>query len=140
MLRVNFNKDWSIAPAGGLAALIGGAQQERKPITLPYDVMLDEKRSADSLNGPQNAFYPYVSKTLEKEFDVPAEWADRTVIFEFEGAYMNASVFINGDYAGGCPNGYTNFYVEANRFLQYGAKNKIAVTIHTAQDSAVYTL
>ena len=140
MIRESFNKNWYIAPPSGLAALMGGgAGMEKKEITLPYDIMLDEKRSADSPNGSSVAFYPYVAKTLEKTFFVPAEWADKTVIFEFEGAYMNAAVYINSDYAGGCPNGYSNFYVEANRFLKYGEENKISVSVHTAQDARWYS-
>lgn len=139
MLRVNFNRDWQVSSAQGLAAMMAGGSGEVKKVTLPYDLMLDEPRSDQSPNGGAVAFYPYVAKTLEKEFEVPAEWMDRLVIFEFEGAYMNAAVYINGDYAGGFPHGYTNFYVEANRFLRYGQKNRISVSVHTAQDSRWYS-
>lgn len=139
MLRESFNRGWITGPAPGMGAMMGGAPADRKEITLPYDLMLDEERSADSPNGGANAFYPAVARTVEKEFDVPAEWEDRLVIFEFEGVYMNASVFINGDYAGGFPHGYTNFYVEANRFLRYGEKNRISVSFHTSQDSRWYS-
>ena len=139
MRRENFNRDWYIAPPSGLAALMGAVSMEKKNITLPYDIMLDESRSADSPNGAGCAFYPSVAKTIEKHFQVPAEWEDKLVVFEFEGAYMNSSVYINGNYAGGCPNGYTNFYVEANRFLNYGADNKIAVAVRTAQDARWYS-
>ncbi len=139
MIRESFNTGWFIAPPSGLAALIGGGSQERKAITLPYDVMLDEPRSADSPNGAAVAFYPAVAKTVEKSFPVPAEWKDKTVVFEFEGVYMNASVYINGDYAGGFPNGYSNFYVEADNFLKYGEENKISVSFHTAQDARWYS-
>ena len=35
---------------------------------------------------------------------------DKSIYFEFEGVQMNAMVYINGDFAGKCLNGYTNFY------------------------------
>ncbi len=140
MIRQSFNQDWFIAPLSGLAALLGpGSGQEKKKVTLPYDVMLDEARTPDSPNGAAVAFYPFVSKSMEKTFFVPAEWEARTVVFEFEGIYMNSSVYINGDYAGGFPNGYSNFYVQADRYLKYGQENKISVTFHTSQDARWYS-
>ena len=140
MIRTSFNKNWKTAAPTGLAALIGGVgAAETKDLTLPFDSMLDKNRSADSPSGGGNAYYPYVAEAIEKEFDVPAEWADKLVVLEFEGVYMNASVHINGDYAGGFPHGYSNFYVEANRFLRYGAKNKISVNFHTASDARWYS-
>ena len=139
MLRKDFNKDWYIAPPTGLAALMGAVVAEKKSITLPFDLMLDEQRSADSVNGPMNAYYPLVSRSLEKEFDVPAEWADKHVVFEFEGVYTHSMVYINGNYAGGCPHGYTNYLVEADRFLRYGEKNKLTVYFRTAVDSRWYS-
>lgn len=139
MLRTSFNSGWTVAPATGLAALMGGAQAEKKEITLPYDLMLDEPRTADSPNGAANGFYPSVARTLEKTFFARAEWADKHVCFEFEGAYTLASVYINGDYAGGCPHGYTNFYIEADRFLRYGQDNTISVSVRTGQDSRWYS-
>ncbi len=139
MLRTAFNSGWRTAAPTGLAALLGAAAPEIKGLTLPCDLMLDRDRSPESPNGGANAFYPSVAETVEKEFEVPAEWEDRLVLFEFEGVYMNASVQINGDYAGGFPHGYTGFYVEANRFLRYGEKNKISVSFRTAQDSRWYS-
>jgi beta-galactosidase len=44
-----------------------------------------------------------------KTFDVPDEYRDKTVTFEFEGVYRDATVSINGDFAAQRPNGYTNF-------------------------------
>ena len=61
----------------------------------------------------------------EKEFSVPQEYEDFRVVFEFEGVYRNAEVYLNGKRAGFRPYGYTNFYVEANEFLHFGMKNQI---------------
>ena len=139
MRRTSFNRGWRVSPPVGLAALMGGAPVESGEVTLPLDLMLEKDRRADSPNGGANGFYPSVAASLEKEFDVPADWENKWVVFEFEGVYMHASVFINGDYAGGFPHGYTQFTVEANPFLRYGGKNRISVSFHTGADSRWYS-
>src|SRR5690625_6599578 len=58
---------------------------------------------------------------------------------EFEGVYMNAMVYINNDFAGQHPYGYSNFYIKADRFLKYGEENEIKVVARTADDSRWYT-
>lgn len=55
-----------------------------------------------------------------------------TNVFEFEGVYRNAEVYLNGKRAGFRPYGYTNFYVEANEFLHFGMKNQIQVIARNA--------
>ena len=53
----------------------------------------------------------------------------RGLPFELEGVYMNAMVYINGDFAGQCPYGYSNFYIKADKFLKYGQENEIKVVV-----------
>ena len=139
MLRKSFNLNWEVVPSTNLMASLRGGAVSRKKITLPYDNMLDECRTPDAPSGASTGFYPDKVVTLEKKFDAPVEWEDKLVIFEFEGVYSNAMVYINGDYAGGCPHGYTNFYVEASRFLRYGKQNTLRVIAKNSQDSRWYS-
>lgn len=139
MIRTRFNTNWKVNSAGSMMSAMMGEGTEDKTVTLPYDCMLDAERTPDSSSGALSGFYPAVASSYTREFEAPKEWEDKLVIFEFEGAYMNAMVYINGDYVGGCPHGYSNFYVEANRFLRYGQENKISVNIHTAEDSRWYS-
>ena len=62
-----------------------------------------------------------------KKFHVPAEYRDKKVIFEFEGVYQRAEVYINGRKAAYRPYGYTNFFVDVDGFLKYGGENTIRV-------------
>lgn len=52
---------------------------------------------------------------------------------------MNAMVYINGDFAGQHPYGYSNFYIRADRFLKYGEDNEIKVVTKSSDDSRWYT-
>lgn len=138
MIRERFNKNWEV---GTVNAMIPQPvpPKDLKKITLPYDCMQDEVRRKDAPSSSFSGYYPAVAKSYTKYFEVPAEWEDKYVVFDFEGVYMNASVFINDDYAGGMTHGYTEFYVEANKFLRYGRKNKITVSFTTAEDSRWYS-
>ena len=136
MLRESFNTGWQTGAAtNGLSGLFGGTGPAPKNVMLPYDSLQDVERTASAPGGAQAGFYPPVNLALSKKFDVPAEWADKLVMFEFEGVYTNSMVYINGDYAGGCLHGYSNFYVEANRFLRFGEPNELRVTVATANDT-----
>lgn len=140
MIRNSFNTGWMTGAATNtMSGLFSPGSMAPKQVTLPYDSLQDVQRDPKAPGGAQAGFYPPVNLALSKKFDVPAEWEDKVVIFEFEAVYTNSMVFINGDYAGGCLHGYSNFYVEANRFLKYGQTNEIRVTVATSNDTRWYS-
>ncbi|RCW43498.1 glycoside hydrolase family 2 TIM barrel-domain containing protein [Paenibacillus prosopidis] len=133
MLRKSFNDGWLFSKgAGGLSLSRAVPEVE---INLPHDAMILEERNPDCKNQNNTGFYPGGNYTYKKKFYVPHEYAEKNVIFEFEGVYMNAMVYINGDFAGKCPYGYSNFYVKANRFLKMGADNEIKVLVKNGAES-----
>lgn len=139
MLRKKFNVQWHFMK-GSDNPLVDGVMnvsQAEKEVLLPHDAMAYEERNSTVISGSQSGFYPGGSYSYRKEFAVPKEWAERTTVFEFEGVYTNAKVFINGSYAGGCTNGYRNFYIPADMFLKYGETNELKVTVNnTAQPNS----
>jgi len=96
--------------------------------------MIYEAKTKATRNAHQTGFYPGNVYSYSKKFMVPREWEDKTVTIEFEGVYMNARVYINEDYAGGHPHGYTNFYVCADDFLKYGEENEIKVIANNSAE------
>ena len=124
MRKIAFNDGWTCRHAGDSG--------KGKPVTIPHDAMLDEKRTQESLGGINVGWFEGFDYVYEKEFSVPQEYEDFRVVFEFEGVYRNAEVYLNGKRAGFRPYGYTNFYVEANEFLHFGMKNQIQVIAHNA--------
>ncbi len=139
MKAVSFNSGWRFAPGngGGIFAM-GAAAPEPKPVTLPHDATIHERRDPNAPSGAAGAFYPYGFYHYLKRFDVPADWADKCVSLEFEGVYRNAMVYLNGDYAGGYPHGYTGFAVELNDLLKYGVENELKVSLFNGEDSRWY--
>ena len=59
----------------------------------------------------------------------PQAWAGRRIAIEFEGAYMNAEVWINGTPLGRHPYGYTPFHLELTPYLKLGSDNILSVRI-----------
>lgn len=117
-------------------SMLRGSDSHAGTIHLPHDAMIHEKRIPDTKNGSQTGFYPGNVYTYIKRLDVPAEWEGKSVTLEFEGVYSNARVYINGDYAGGHPYGYTNFYVSCEDFLRYGETNEIKVIANNQEQSS----
>lgn len=55
-----------------------------KPVTIPHDAMLDEKRTQESLGGINIGWFEGFDYVYEKEFSVPQEYEDFRLVFEFE--------------------------------------------------------
>jgi len=108
-------------------------------VTLPYDIVRDLPRSADSAQGSHNGYFPGGHFEYAKTFDVPDEYRDKVVTIEFEGVYRDAMVFINGEFAGQRPNGYAGFTVAADPYLTYGQPNSITVEARSHRDTRWYT-
>jgi beta-galactosidase len=136
MIRKSFNEKWTVEKDTGRRGFPGMMQPEEPPvyITLPHDAMILETRDRNTANKGNTGYYPGGIYTYTKKFEVPADWAEKVVVFEFEGVYMNAMVYINGDYAGKQPYGYSNFYIDAAKFLKPGGENELKVV---AKNSAM---
>ena len=94
-----------------------------RPVTLPHDAMLHERRDPKAACGSAGAFFPDGEYVYEKTFARPEA---EHVLFQFEGVYKNAKVFINGKEAGGAAYGYIPFFVCADDYLVDG-ENTIRV-------------
>ena len=96
-------------------------------VNLPHDAMIVEPRTAES-RGEGNIGW-FLGRDYEylKTLFVPEAWQDQAVLFEFEAVYQGAEVYINGEKAAYRPYGYTNFYLDASKYLKYGEENEIRV-------------
>ena len=55
-----------------------------------------------------------------KEVDIPVDWKNKNINLEFEGAFIEKEVYINGKYVGKHVGGYTGFNFDITRYLQTG--------------------
>ncbi|MDD3413156.1 MAG: glycoside hydrolase family 2 TIM barrel-domain containing protein [Lachnospiraceae bacterium] len=137
MWTVKWNEDWKVkhGVVDVFSEMAGSEESGWQNVRLPHDVMIHEKRTQNTKNGHHTGFYPGGIYTYEKIFTAPEQWRDQLVIIEFEGVYANSAVYINGNYAGGYPSGYTNFYIKANDFLKFGQVNRIRVVVNNSNES-----
>jgi len=113
MKRISFNKGWKM----------NGSH-----VIIPHDAMIHARRSANAPSGSHQAYFHGGEYVYENTFARPDA---EHVIFQFEGVYRNAKVFINGKEAGGAAYGYIPFFVCADEYLVDG-ENIIRVTCDNA--------
>lgn len=123
MKKIDFNKNWLCRRL---------EDKEGIAVNLPHDAMISEPRSEKSKGEGNIGWFEAGDYEYTKTFFVPEEYCDKKVLFEFEGVYHNAEVYLNGQKAAYRPYGYTNFYVETAGLLQYGKDNEIRVIARNA--------
>lgn len=125
MKSLDFNQNWTYKHLN--------SGEQPIPVTLPHDAMLHEERKESNPGGGNICWFAGGEYLYEKTFFVPEDMAQKHVEFDFEGIYRKAEIYINGEKAGECAYGYTDFTVDADRLLKFGAENRIQVTVHNAQ-------
>ena len=133
MQRQSFNKAWRFHPGDP------GRAHRRKPddttwrlLDLPHDWSIELDRSPDAPSKESNGFFQMGRGWYRKTFAAPAEWQDRKVYIEFEGVYMNAEVWLNDDFLGRHPYGYTSFQYDLTPYLKIGEDNVLTVVVDNA--------
>lgn len=66
-----------------------------------------------------------------KHFLISAADAGRQIFLDFDGAMAYAQIWLNGNYVGTWPYGYTSFRMDLTPYLNFGGKNVIAVRLDT---------
>lgn len=64
-----------------------------------------------------------------KILDIPANWKHKRVFIEFDGAMSHARVFINGNYTGQWPYGYSSFGFDITDQIKPGEVNELVVRL-----------
>ena len=137
MKSTSFNTGWRVLEQRETGFLEKVPEAERA--TLPHDAAIRLRRDPRVKKGPERGFFPCGVWEYMKKFTVPSEYAGRHAVLRFEGAYMRAMVYVNGAFAGQRPNGYSEFYIDCDRFLRCGAENEIKVVVRTADDARWYS-
>lgn len=126
----NFNEGWKFTKGdvtdGQSVSFNDGSWSN---VTLPHDWSI------------YNSFNQYSSASgagyldggigwYRKTFTVPSNYAGKKVSIQFDGAYMNSQVWINGTLLGTRPYGYVSFEYDLTPYLKVGGSNVIAVKLN----------
>ena len=100
-----------------------------RPLDLPHDWSIEGQVKQSNPTSNDGGYFPAGIGWYRKTFSVPADYIGKKVSIYFEGVYMNAEVFVNGNSLGVHPYGYTSFKHDISQFLQFGKENVIAVKV-----------
>ncbi|MEU1515226.1 glycoside hydrolase family 2 TIM barrel-domain containing protein [Streptomyces sp. NPDC005811] len=143
MIGTPFNEGWQARPKVNPFAELSGHTVPFQPVVVPHDAMIGQQRTAPdgeaTMEGGAGAYFPSVVVEYRKTFAVPEEYRGKRIFVEFEGVHRDATVFVNGDYAGQRPFGYSHFFIDVDRFLRFGQDNEIRVEARAHRDSRWYT-
>ena len=130
------NNQESFAKTGDFNfARVGYDDSKWRLLNLPHDWAVELPFVWDDTLAP-HGFKPLGRRYPEtsvgwyrREFDISSSDAGRRIAVEFDGAFRDVMVFVNGCFIGRNDNGYAPFRFDITDFLAVGAKNCIVARV-----------
>ena len=127
LLRESFNSNWHfrLTPARGTA----GSNESEETVNLPHDWAIYGDFSRTAPSGTGGGALPGGFGTYTKQFTVDRSDSDRRIRIDFDGAYMNTEVIVNGHSLGTRPYGYIPFGYDITPYIIYDGPNTVTVNV-----------
>ena len=138
-----FDFDWLFHRGGALSAgnVIFDDSQWRK-LDLPHDWSVEDLPGTnspfnrDAVSQVNGGFTTGGTGWYRKSFTIPVDQKGKIVGIQFDGAYMNAEVWLNGKSLGNHPYGYTSFWFDLTDKINFGGNNVIAVKVRNEGENS----
>ena len=124
------------AKTGDFKFAKGGFDDSKwRALKLPHDwavelPFVDDQEQESHGFKPLGRRYPDTSVGwYRREFEIPSSDLGRRITVEFDGAFRDVILFVNGCFIGRNNNGYAPFSFDLTDFLAYGAKNYIVARV-----------
>ena len=102
-----------------------------RTLHLPHDWSIEGEFSPEHPAGVWGGALPGGIGWYRKHFATPA---GKCTLLEFDGVYMNSTVYVNGHEVGNRPNGYSSFCYDVTQWLRRdGGDNVVAVRVDNSQ-------
>lgn len=139
-LRVqNFNENWKFYL--GDASGADGEQFDDsawKNVDLPHDYSIDQE--CTTAGEAESGYKLGGIGWYRKNFKVDEFLKGKSIRIDFDGVYMDSTVWINGHRLGNHPYGYSPFSYDITEYLRFGELNTIAVKVnHQTPSSRWYS-
>ena len=115
------------------AATPGYDDTSWRQLNLPHDWAIEGDFSKDNPSGTGGGALPGGIGWYRKHFTIPQSDRGKVMRIDFEGVYMNASVYINGHLLGTRPYGYISFSYDLTPYIKYDGENVLAVRVDNAE-------
>ena len=130
---INFDKGWKFTlenQAGASAPTLDDSGW--RSLNLPHDWAIEGDFSQDNPSGTGGGALPGGIGWYRKTFTFTPSMKGKEVYIDFDGAYMNSTVYINGHKLGTRPYGYASFSYDLTPWLRPG-KNVVAVRVDNSE-------
>lgn len=129
---INFNNAWRFSLDMGAdesAAAPGFDDSGWRTLNLPHDWAIEGDFDEHNPSGTGGGALPGGIGWYRKTFTVSKKSQGQSISIEFDGVYMNSSVYINGHLLGTRPYGYISFSYDLTPYINWGKENVIAVKV-----------
>jgi beta-galactosidase len=99
-------------------------------LDLPHDWAVEG--AFDPAENPQHGSLPTGVGWYRKSFNLPVEDQGKKLYLEFDGAFRDSTVWVNGFRMGNVASGYSSFRYDISDVANYGGANLIAVRLDAA--------
>jgi beta-galactosidase len=138
---IDMDSDWLFSrgdsPSGPLPAFDDSGWRK---LNVPHDWSIEGP--FDASLGSSTGYAPGGIAWYRKHFKLDAAHKGNAVAIEFDGIYNNSEVWINGQFVGRRPYGYSSFQCDLTPYLKFGKdENVLAVRVDHSRlpDSRWYT-
>ena len=112
----NFNKGWKFYLGDNSSASNTNFDDSQwSNVDLPHDFSIFQ--NFISSGEAESGFLPGGTGWYRKSFTLNADTAGKTFLLNFDGVYMHAYVYVNGNFVGEHHYGYTNFAFDITEYL-----------------------
>lgn len=130
---IDFNDGWRFSLSDDPAAAAPDYDDASwRALSLPHDWAIEGDFSESNPSGTGGGALPGGVGWYRKTFDVSAADLKKQIYIDFDGAYMNSTVYINGHCLGTRPYGYISFSYDLTPWLHEG-RNVVAVRVDNAE-------
>lgn len=103
-------------------------------IDLPHDWAVEQ--DFDKKHSSGTGYLPAGTAIYRKHFKLPKFSESKKVFIKFDGVYNNSKVWINSNYLGKRPSGYSEFIYDISDFVNFGEKeNLVTVRVNHKHES-----
>lgn len=132
--KESFHRDWFFA-LGDMEEKegTGSGTAGMQAVTLPHDWSVEYPFDKNASTCGSGGYLPAGTGWYKKSFRISEAARGKRILLYFEGAYMDASVWVNGQKQGNHIYGYTPFEFDITEAVRWGEDNFVSVRIDNSR-------
>jgi beta-galactosidase len=138
-----FDSNWSFHLGGAQGAESPGFDDSHwRKLDLPHDWSIEDLPNTSSPFNPNaisqvnGGFTTGGTAWYRKAFTLRPEQKGKRIVIQFDGVYMNAEVWVNGQSVGSHPYGYTSFWFDITDKVKSDSANVLAVKVRNEGENS----